>query len=78
MKTLLGQPIETWLHVVETAIVDPGAQTQPDRQTLLLLLHEAILLLKKDCVHEMAHKFSGACKEHRLNDCRTCEGLDVP
>jgi len=47
MTTLMGQPIETWLHIVETGIADPTFTPIPDQQMLLLLLHEAILLLKK-------------------------------
>lgn len=56
MKTLMGQPIETWLHAVETELIEPGFSPMLDKEKLLLLLHEAVLLLKKDCVHEMARK----------------------
>jgi hypothetical protein len=48
MQTLMGQPIETWIHVVETELMErdgrePGERLMP----ILLAFHEALKVLKK-------------------------------
>jgi hypothetical protein len=78
MTTLMGQPIETWLHVVETGITDPTFTPMPDQQMLLLLLHEAILLLKRGersrqhllerCYLELYASMNDE-REHKRQDC---------
>ncbi len=47
MITLMGQPVETWVHVVETRILERSSADPNDELPLLLAFHEALLKLRK-------------------------------
>jgi hypothetical protein len=40
---------------------------------VMLILNALRAFPPRPCIHDIAMEWAGACKAHRLNDCRTCE-----